>query len=272
MRIYQMILAMCFGAVFALMAPMQAQATLTESYTTPANPIQSPYLTPEVLPMANLLAYAGLIYEVDWTGPSNANETDWNDTGYTIWLNGSVTKPTWSECMAFFQSMRNRLRDDKDLAGSLSFIATDAARDYGKKMLADGRVLDRTDYPSLFLAIGTAFNTGGESPSDFRIPNLVGRFPLAVDGGHALGAAGGAETVYLSVANLPPHEHSLSASILESTGTDNTLGNLASTHALATLGGSAETGSAGGGTGVNNMPPYLTAGKWYIDVGTDYFE
>lgn len=38
-----------------------------------------------------------------------------------------------------------------------------------------GAVLSRTSYPDLFGAIGTRWNTGGESGSQFRLPNLPGK-------------------------------------------------------------------------------------------------
>lgn len=42
-------------------------------------------------------------------------------------------------------------------------------------LLCDGRLLVRADYPALFAAIGTTYNTGGESGTQFRIPDLRGR-------------------------------------------------------------------------------------------------
>jgi hypothetical protein len=37
---------------------------------------------------------------------------------------------------------------------------------------ANGAVVARADYPALFDVIGTAYNTGGESGTQFRLPNL----------------------------------------------------------------------------------------------------
>jgi len=36
---------------------------------------------------------------------------------------------------------------------------------------ADGSLLFRDDHPDLFDAIGTTFNTGGETAAEFRLPN-----------------------------------------------------------------------------------------------------
>lgn len=50
-------------------------------------------------------------------------------------------------------------------------------------LLCDGSLLNRADQPNLFAAIGTAFNTGGEAGTQFRIPDLRGRAIVMVDGG-----------------------------------------------------------------------------------------
>lgn len=52
--------------------------------------------------------------------------------------------------------------------------------------LCDGTVVARAGtYASLFAVIGTAYNLGGESGSDFRLPDLRGRVPVGVDGAAA---------------------------------------------------------------------------------------
>lgn len=38
---------------------------------------------------------------------------------------------------------------------------------------ADGSLVNRDDYPRLFDAIGTTYNTGGESGTQFRLPNFT---------------------------------------------------------------------------------------------------
>lgn len=44
---------------------------------------------------------------------------------------------------------------------------------------ANGALLNRATYPGLFAAIGTTFNTGGETGAQFRLPN-VGGAPVGV--------------------------------------------------------------------------------------------
>lgn len=83
-----------------------------------------------------------------------------------------------------------------DLAASLqaylvpsgSVLATARASAPAGYLLCDGAAVSRTTYAALFAAIGTAFNTGGEAGTDFRLPNFNGRSPMGV--GTATGAGG----------------------------------------------------------------------------------
>jgi phage-related tail fiber protein len=60
---------------------------------------------------------------------------------------------------------------------------------------ANGQTVSRTTFARLFAVIGTTFNTGGESASDFRLPDLRGEFirgwddARGVDSGRVLGSA-----------------------------------------------------------------------------------
>jgi hypothetical protein len=46
-------------------------------------------------------------------------------------------------------------------------------------LAANGTLLDSDDYPALYAAIGTDWNTGGEAAGMFRTPNLSASAPLA---------------------------------------------------------------------------------------------
>lgn len=82
-------------------------------------------------------------------------------------------------------------------------------------LLCDGSVLNRTAYPGLFSVIGTTWNTGGETTSQFRLPDFRGKVLI----GHGqdttrsmtartVGTYLGAETSSLTSTNLPGHTHS----------------------------------------------------------------
>jgi len=89
-------------------------------------------------------------------------------------------------------------------------------------LLCSGQTVLRTAYPELFAALGTSYNTGGESASLFRLPNLVGRVVVGLDyysgttgyanrnsssGRDVLGGVGGQTTVTLSITQMPTHSH-----------------------------------------------------------------
>jgi microcystin-dependent protein len=75
---------------------------------------------------------------------------------------------------------------------------------------ADGRTLAILDNDVLFNLIGTTY--GGDGQETFVLPDLRGRLPLGTGQGpglsnRAIGESGGAETVTLTQAQLPPHSH-----------------------------------------------------------------
>jgi len=70
-------------------------------------------------------------------------------------------------------------------------------------LMCDGTVYDRSQHPGLFDVIGTAYNTGGETGVQFRVPDY--RNAVAIGpGDYALGAAGGSKD-----AALPAHSHTM---------------------------------------------------------------
>ena len=63
---------------------------------------------------------------------------------------------------------------------------------------------------ALFSLIGTTY--GGDGQNTFALPDLRGRVPLHFGNGFSQGQTGGAETVTLTVSQLPVHNHGLLAS------------------------------------------------------------
>lgn len=47
-------------------------------------------------------------------------------------------------------------------------------------LAASGGLVLRADYPALFAAIGTTYNTGGETGTQFRLPNMTPAPPVGV--------------------------------------------------------------------------------------------
>lgn len=78
--------------------------------------------------------------------------------------------------------------------------------------LCDGSQLSQTQFAALFSAIGTTWNTGGESPGNFRVPDLRGRDLIGAGTGSGLtprssGQTGGEETHVLVTSEIPSHPH-----------------------------------------------------------------
>lgn len=73
-------------------------------------------------------------------------------------------------------------------------------------LICDGSAVSRTTYNDLFAVTGTTYGSGDGSTT-FNLPNMQNRFPIG-SGTNARGATGGSNTLTLSTANLPAHDHS----------------------------------------------------------------
>jgi len=90
--------------------------------------------------------------------------------------------------------------------------------------LCDGQLLPINQNQALFSLLGTTF--GGDGRVNFGLPDMRGRVPIHVGGGHPLGERGGEQTHTLSIAEIPTHTHSLAVSSSASGGNANPNGNV----------------------------------------------
>jgi microcystin-dependent protein len=79
----------------------------------------------------------------------------------------------------------------------------------------DGQLLPLSQNTALFALLGTAF--GGNGKSNFALPDLDGRAPIAQGQGQGLtdrfiGETGGAESVTLLQSEMPLHNHTMNVS------------------------------------------------------------
>ncbi|ABX07585.1 MAG TPA: phage tail protein [Herpetosiphon sp.] len=72
-------------------------------------------------------------------------------------------------------------------------------------MFCEGQLLPISEYETLFQLIGTTY--GGDGQETFALPDLRGRFPLHQGNGFILAETGGAETITLTVQQMPAHSH-----------------------------------------------------------------
>lgn len=136
----------------------------------------------------------------------------------------------------------------------------------------NGQLLPVSQNTALFSLIGTTY--GGDGRSTTALPNLQGRAPMHPGRGpgltaRRLGEKGGVETVTLSEAQMPQHNH-----ILRATAENGEQGSLSATVSLARSRGgplyqqdtssnlvdmaSEALPNTGGSQAHNNMQPYLT--------------
>lgn len=139
-------------------------------------------------------------------------------------------------------------------------------------LLCDGQQLRQTEYPELFAAIGSAFNSGYDcngrqlttSAGFFRLPDLRGRFVVGHHGSDddykTLGAVGGEKKHQLTVEELPAHTHGQNlwkgANGRWKGGGAQSWPDATSKHDETTPFG--KTDSTGGGVAHENRPPYYT--------------
>jgi microcystin-dependent protein len=77
-------------------------------------------------------------------------------------------------------------------------------------MFCAGQLLPISENDTLFNLIGTTY--GGDGQTTFALPNLQGRLPIHQGGGFILAETGGAESVTLTVPQIPAHSHAFLAS------------------------------------------------------------
>ena len=71
--------------------------------------------------------------------------------------------------------------------------------------LCEGQIIPINQNQSLFALLGTTF--GGDGRTTFALPELRGRSPRETGNSTTLGQKGGAETVVLTPAHMPSHNH-----------------------------------------------------------------
>lgn len=130
--------------------------------------------------------------------------------------------------------------------------------------LCNGQTLDRTQFAELFRLIGTKY--GSTNTSNFRVPDLSGRFLVGVGAGYSLGDTGGSQTVTLTEAQMPVHSHDVTGKTGQAglSGVGMYASNVAggsgwqvlSTTESGSISG-LRTTSAGSGQAHENRPPYF---------------
>lgn len=133
----------------------------------------------------------------------------------------------------------------------------------------DGQLLPLSQNTALFSLLGTTY--GGNGKSNFALPDLQGRAPMAPGQGpgrslHDLGETGGSETVTLLESEIPGHSHTFNISgqlglantpAMQNWGVGDGVNQYAVPGPVVQMAPEALT-PAGGDQPHNNMQPYLT--------------
>lgn len=141
----------------------------------------------------------------------------------------------------------------------------------------NGALLPINQNQGLFSLLGTVY--GGNGQTTFGLPNLQGRVPIHVGGGHALGEVGGEQNHTLTTPEMARHNHILQAKdadadknvggitagptkalargLVSLTGGSTTPANIYGTGAINQSMAPGEISNVGGGQAHMNMQPYL---------------
>lgn len=127
----------------------------------------------------------------------------------------------------------------------------------------NGQLLSIAQNQALFSLLGTTY--GGNGQTTFALPDLRGRTPLHFGSNFPLGTRTGSETVTLTTANLPAHNHTFSVLSLMADKSDpagNFLGvpsgaDIYSNQSSGFTATSTMLASTGGNQPISNEQPYL---------------
>ena len=135
-------------------------------------------------------------------------------------------------------------------------------------LFCDGSAVSRSTYSALWTAVGTTASPYGlgDGSTTFNLPDLRGRTiagkDISVLGSFAnrltaavnsqnLGANGGAQTHIITVPEMPPHNHTITPTVIVGSGTG------LKSDATGEIMGTATTSTIGGGTAHNNVQPTI---------------
>jgi microcystin-dependent protein len=172
-----------------------------------------------------------------------------------------------SVCMSLFFTNDVKAQTGEEFLGEIRMFAGNfAPRNWAE---CNGQLLPINQLQALYSIIGTTY--GGDGITTFALPDLRGRAPIHAGNGPGLtsrpqGSTGGTENIYLTVQNLPAHNHLITANASTDVGTTNipTANYPANTSVLDkeyatssnTTMGISTTGNTGNYTPFSNAQPY----------------
>jgi microcystin-dependent protein len=123
-------------------------------------------------------------------------------------------------------------------------------------LLCDGTAYTREDYPVLYAAIDSIYHV---DPDHFVVPDLRARFILGGTSSSDIGIEGGEENHVLTTGEMPSHDHTIPLTVTTLALEPGEVAVLSPVPILTS-----STGSTGGGSSHNNMPPYTTMAYFIV--------
>jgi microcystin-dependent protein len=153
-------------------------------------------------------------------GPMNMGAFGISNLGDPVSPNDASTKLYVDDTNLFLQGLIN---DIVPVGIILDYGGVTGVPGAGKWALCYGQAISRSSYPTLFSRLGTTFGAGNGTTT-FNLPDYRGRLGIGIDNmggasagrittagssidGNVAGATGGNQSVGLSIANMPPHNH-----------------------------------------------------------------
>src|SRR5579883_401955 len=197
----------------------------------------------------------------DYTAKPHENRSPVYALNYYICVNG--IPPSQNDATAIISPW----------VGQVSLFAFEMIPDGWKN--CNGATLGINSYQALNAVLSTNFNGQKQPPQTFNIPDLRGRRAIGSGQGatlsnYSFAQSGGVETVTLSLAQIPSHNH-LAISSDDDGNTSNPTGafwavdssgaalNYAPSNGTLTSMNKLALASTGNSNAHNNLPPYLTA-------------
>ncbi len=187
----------------------------TTAYQHEAGAVIYPCITAREMDEANeLVSKYGAQGSVVYQGASTFTELAIGTAGQVLKVNSGATAPEYGQVGTV------GIADDAVTLPKLAFDLTGVITAFGGSsaptgwLLCDGTAVSRSTYADLFAVVSTTYGIG-DGTSTFNVPNLKGRIPVGRDSTQTefdtLGETGGAKTHTLTSAEMPSHQHNVSA-------------------------------------------------------------
>ena len=179
---------------------------------------------------------SALISHVSEALTNLVNASEWLEVGDSV---DAITTECWRAVGLWYSDM---------LVGHVQSFLGALPEGY---LALDGTTYDAVDYPELYAYLDAVFKD--EIAEQFTLPDFSNRYVCSIGGPVGMGDMGGAQSVALSVNELPAHSHSYIPVTLDID--IKTVG--APNISAGSPGAPIQTGETGGGAAHENEPPFI---------------